>query len=133
MIAPASDLAKHSAGVEDALGYSRDGATYNLVESLVSRGMALLWTNDSASGAITKVMRIENSGEVEAMVWLAWGSIEDLLPIMREIEEFYRELPVERLTVLGRPGWMRSPLVKELGYRTQHVLYEKEIGTHGGR
>ena len=57
--------------------------------------------------------------------WLAAGDLEDLRPLLPELEEWGRERGATLVEAHGRLGWSRE--AKANGYRLDAAIYRKEL------
>ena len=88
-------------------------------------GRAQLWTERNAA-LITSIERYD-TGLVEVRGWLGGGrparSIGDLRRIEKRVEAWAKDIGAQRLTILGRRGWLRALT----GWRELAVLIVKDI------
>jgi hypothetical protein len=84
-------------------------------------GRAQLWTERNAA-LVTSIERYD-SGYVEVRGWLGGGSIAGLKTIEKRVEVWAKSIGAQRLTILGRRGWLRALT----GWRELAVLMAKEL------
>jgi len=87
----------------------------------VIHNRAQLWTELDAA-AVTSV-ECYDTGLVEVRIWLGGGSIEGLRVIEKRVEAWARLIGAQRLTILGRRGWLRALD----GWNEMAVMMTKEI------
>jgi len=90
-----------------------------LMRVLFSR--AQLWTEKNAA-LITSIERYDN-GYLEVRGWLGGGSIGGLRVIEKRVELWAKSIGAQRLTILGRRGWLRALT----GWRELAVMIAKDI------
>jgi len=103
------------------------GGTYTLedIAKHCASGKARAWIEDQ-SVLIVEVLNFPQ--QQVANFWIAAGDLETLRRIARRAEAHYKELGCTRAVFTGRPGWLRSPLVTEDGWRPSNLLlFEKEL------
>lgn len=97
-------------------------------ESVLARlldGRAQLWTERNAA-LITSIERYD-TGMVEVRGWLGAGkpgrSLTDLRKIEKRVEAWAKSIGAQRLTILGRRGWLRALT----GWRELAVLIVRDF------
>ncbi len=124
----AAFLERHSAGIQDALSHGDAGVTLDHVRSYFEAEQAWAWELNQ-SGLIARLHRVDITGDVEVLVWLAWGAMDDIIALETQVEEWARSVTprVARIVFIGRLGWLRSAPVRERGYTPRHVAFSKEL------
>lgn len=59
--------------------------------------------------------------------FLAGGAMHELQAMTPDIEHWGRAHGCTLATLTGRPGWARTWLVKDAGYRPTHTVFEKAL------
>ena len=111
--------------LESALHRGGDLLTIEDVRERVETGLYEFWPGPD-SALVTQVIP-GSGGRAELNILLGGGNMETLREMVPCIEAFAREIGVSLITVLGRTGWSRSFLTKEMGYRPVAVLLGKEL------
>lgn len=78
------------------------------------------------AAVITQVVR---GVRPELNIYLAGGALERLRDMLPVLELYGRSMECVSVTILGRVGWQRTFLTKEMGYKLTMVQLEKPI--HG--
>lgn len=108
--------------IEAALAAGGEAVTIDEVEAAVRRGDAhLLAAVDAAV-----VSQICNRGR-EFNIYLAGGSLARLKTMVPDLERMAKALGCTHLSILGRRGWERTFLTREMGYTPTAVLLVKEV------
>jgi hypothetical protein len=76
------------------------------IRQRLADGRAQLWTERDAA-LVTSIERYD-SGMVEVRGWLGGGSLDGLRRIEKRVEPWARSIGAKRLSILGRPGWIRA-------------------------
>lgn len=103
--------------IEDALKHAHGTHTFDDVVYLVFSGQ-LAWfvADDGSSIILTEIQVYPRKRNVHA--FLAAGELKTLVPLAREVMEFYMALGFDSATLTGRPGWVR--VFDKLGWEHVH-------------
>ena len=112
--------------IERALKVCGDPANLNTVAGMVHRGEALFWAlGDSACVTTFRRYNVSQEGEEVDVchIWAAGGSLDDLVRMEEQIEDWARAQGADRLTITGRPGWKKALP----GYKQTAILLQKDL------
>lgn len=117
---------KASKWLEKANAYSRENKDLLDVYAAVRNDpFVQLWMSDTAA-VVTQTVQ-EKDGWV-LHFWLAGGEMEGVQEIYSMAETMARGLGCRRMSLRGRPGWVRSFLSRGEGWRPAHsVEMEKDL------
>lgn len=102
--------------LEAALERSPDGLSIEAVKSALDVGAAQLWLGENSAG-VTEVMHHCN-------VWLLGGRMDDVEPLLHEVETKARAAGLDFITILeGRKGWER--VLGRHGFKRRSVLMKE--------
>lgn len=108
--------------LEAALHRGGDPTTIDEVWEAVQAGRCHFWPAiDSAV-----VTQLCSKGR-ELNIYLAGGRIERLREMLPSLEAFGKALGCQIVTILGRRGWERTFLTREMGYAPVATLLGKEL------
>lgn len=107
-----------------ALTYS--GGTHTVQDVLdgVESGEFQLWEGQR-SILVTKLM--QHPQLLEAFVFLAAGDMREIESLYPTVLDWAKSKGCTRASFLGRPGWERTFLTRDAGWRTRLTVFEKEI------
>ena len=102
------------------------GGTHSVDDVLEAcyRGEFQMWEG-RASVVVTQV--VVNPQKKEAVAFLAAGSLEEIQEMYPVVEAWALDIGCTRLSCHGRPGWERTWLTKDAGWRPELVVYSKEL------
>ncbi len=107
--------------LDAALHRGGDTLTLDDVKARIESGQYILWpAPDSAV-----VTQICPGGELNIL--LAGGTLERLADMLPSLEEFGRRMGCTLITILGRMGWSRSFVTRQMGYKAVAVLLGKPL------
>lgn len=112
--------------IEAALHAGGDGTTLEDVYQAVVSGRMHFWPALDAA----VVTQLCSRGQ-ELNIYLAGGSLERLREMLHSLEAFGTAMGCKIVTILGRPGWARSFLTRDAGYRHVASLLGKELPNEG--
>lgn len=105
--------------IEDALHYADYG--YDAVKEGVEAGRLQFWV-EGASCAVTEIL----DGPTLYFA-VAAGNLDEIETLYTRIETWGRLRGCQRAIIGGRPGWDRTFLSRKQGFKTTHVIMQKEL------
>lgn len=109
--------------IEEALTYARGTHTIEDVEEAIETGEAHFWPGKQ-SAVITEFHFFPRLTTLH--FWLAGGDMNELLTDMHPvIEAWAKAAGATRITLAGRPGWLRA--MKPHGYEPRWSICAKEL------
>jgi len=106
--------------IEKAIEY-QDSYTIDDVEAKIRNGIALLWPGKETA-IVTEFVVFPNK-KVLHILCIA-GKYEEVEEIYKSIENYAREIGIDKITGSGRKGWLRK--VKHLGFKQEYMI-SKEL------
>ena len=106
--------------IEKAIEY-QDSYTIDDVEAKIGNGIALLWPGKQTA-IVTEFVVFPNK-KVLHILCIA-GKYEEVEEIYKSIENYAREIGIDKITGSGRKGWLRK--VKHLGFKQEYMI-SKEL------
>ena len=106
--------------IEKAIEY-QDSYTIDDVEAKIGNGIALLWPGKETA-IVTEFVVFPNK-KVLHILCIA-GKYEEVEEIYKSIENYAREIGIDKITGSGRKGWLRK--VKHLGFKQEYMI-SKEL------
>ena len=106
--------------IEKAVEY-QDFYTIDDVEDKIRNGIALLWPGKETA-IVTEFVVFPNK-KVLHILCIA-GKYEEVEEIYKSIENYAREIGIDKITGSGRKGWLRK--VKHLGFKQEYMI-SKEL------
>ena len=82
----------------------------------LSKGLAHLWVNKQ-SAAVTEVTDANT-----LRIWLAGGRLNQMLPVLPDVEAFAKALGCKGVELEGREGWLRVLSPKNYVYDGQRLI-----------
>lgn len=111
--------------VEKALSFGGKTHRFEDVLQAVDEGRMQAWPG-AESVAITEVV-INPTGRKDLHFFLAAGNEAELKALHPVILDWGREQGCTHSTIVGRQGWARSWLTRDLGWRPTLVVFEREV------
>ena len=111
--------------IERALVCAGGTHTVDDVIDQCQRGEMQMWAGD-ASVIVTQILTYPRLKEL--CVFLAAGSMEEMVKLEPVIEGFGKAAGCARMVFAGRPGWARTFLTTERGWVSKMAVFEKVIG-----
>lgn len=106
--------------IEKAIEY-QDSYTIDDVEAKIGNGIALLWPGKETA-IVTEFVVFPNK-KVLHILCIA-GKYEEVEEIYKSIENYAREMGIDKITGSGLKGWLRK--VKHLGFKQEYMI-SKEL------
>lgn len=115
---------------EKVLGQLREAVstagthTWPDVEAEIAAGSMQLWETDTA--AIVTQLQVYPQGKAVCF-FLAAGDLRQLQRMMPPLEEWGRQQGCTGAFMIGRAGWARSFLTKDMDWRQTAIVLEKKL------
>jgi hypothetical protein len=106
--------------IEKAVEY-QDFYTIDDVEDKIRNGIALLWPGKET--AIITEFAFFPKKKILHILCIA-GKYEEVEKMLKSIENYAREIGINKITGSGRKGWLRK--VKHLGFKQEYMI-SKEL------
>lgn len=119
------DLSRFRAGIESALLYGGQTHRFEDIQAAVESGQMVAWPGER-SVVITEIV-LNPNGRKDLHLFLAAGNEKELKDLHALILDWGRTEGCERATIIGRHGWSRSWLTKDLGWMPTLTVFEKPI------
>lgn len=113
-------LGKSRKHLSDALKRAGDTHSVDDVIEMIENGDARLYKRKKST-VVTQEFDLPAARQLH--FWLAGGDLDDLIQAEREIVEDAKERGINKVTIIGRPGWQK----KLDGFRQAGVILSKEI------
>jgi hypothetical protein len=110
--------------IEEGLTYTSGTHLFEDVVAMVSAGFLTFWSGPQ-SVVLTEILQSPRKKIFN--VWLVAGAMHELRAMYPLIEQWAKDQGCDLATFTGRPGWERSFLPKEEGWKTQLVVMTKEF------
>ena len=110
--------------VQRGLEYAHGEYTLEDVWQAIATQKAQLWYGNTS----VIVTEIVETPQLRSMhFFLAAGNLDEIQAMYPLIEQYAALENCSRLTMAGRPGWERSFLTREHGWKPQHTVFAKEL------
>lgn len=120
-----SDLERLRPSIEEALSYGGNTHRFEDVVEAVEAGRMHAWIGEH-SVVVTELVQTP-SGRKDLHFFLAAGNEAELKALHPRILEWGQSEGCTHATVIGRKGWARSWLTKDLGWQPTLIVCEREI------
>ena len=110
--------------IDRALIYAGGTHTVDDVMLMCERGQMQMWQGEH-SVVVTQILEYPRMKEL--CVFLAAGSMPEMVRLAPIVEEFGRASGCKRMVFAGRPGWARTFLTLERGWVSKLAVFEKEL------
>ena len=115
-------LRRHKDRIEKTLEYADGTHTFEDVCLSVFQGRCRFW-DLGESFLITEIIDFPQMRVYH--IWLAGGNLSDLVAMHPEVQQAARDAGCNRLTINGRPGWLRA--LKSHGWRDTFSALAKDF------
>lgn len=109
--------------IQEALDYDVEAADLETIKDGIESGDYQLWESENSS-LVTQGINL-NSGGLGVKVLAAAGNLEEIVGLLKEVEQEARASGCEVITTIGRRGWKTT--AKELGWNNVASIYVKRL------